>query len=43
MTWIISVEGFGAFICGKLFAVVHNQNLNRAMPNLIAEMKALSR
>lgn len=41
LIWIVSAEGFGASIFGKFFAAIYGRNLNRAIPNLIAEMKRL--
>ena len=39
LVWIVDVEGFGASIFGKIFAAIYNRNLDRAIPNLINEMK----
>jgi hypothetical protein len=41
MTWNVDGEGAGIGIFGRLFAIVYNGNLNRAIPNLIAELKAM--
>lgn len=41
LIWIVGAEGFGASIIGKLFAAIYNKNLDRAIPNLTNEMKAL--
>ena len=39
LTWIVACEGFGASVIGRLFALIYNRNLNKAIPNLIAEME----
>lgn len=41
MTWDVDAEGAGVGIFGRLFAIIYNRNLNRAIPNLIAEIKAI--
>ena len=41
MTWNVDGEGAGIGVLGRLFAIVYNGNLNRAIPNLIAEFKAM--
>ena len=41
LIWLIDGEGFGVSIFGKIFASIYNRNLDRAIPNLIAEIKAL--
>ncbi len=42
LTWIVACEGFGASIIGRLFALIYNRNLNKAIPDLIAEMEQSS-
>jgi len=42
LIWIVACEGFGASVFGRLFAVIYNRNLNKAIPNLIAEMEQLT-
>lgn len=37
MIWSVSCAGFGAALFGRLFAAIYNRNLDRAIPNLIAE------
>jgi len=39
LVWIVACEGFGASVIGRLFALIYNRNLNKAIPNLIAEME----
>ena len=39
LTWIVACEGFGTAILGRLFAIIYNRNLDKAIPNLIAEME----
>lgn len=41
LAWVVEVEGFGVSIFGKLFAMIYNRNLNKAIPRLIAEMNSL--
>ena len=43
LTWVVDAEGFGVSVFGRLFAAIYNGNLNKAIPNLIGEMKALER
>jgi len=38
LIWIVSAEGFGAPVFGKLFAKIYNWNLRRAIPELVKEM-----
>lgn len=40
LIWTVSASGFGEFLFGRLFAGIYTMNLNRAIPNLVAEMKA---
>jgi hypothetical protein len=40
ITFIIEVEGFGKSVFGKLFLAIYRKHLDRAIPNLIAEMNA---
>jgi Polyketide cyclase / dehydrase and lipid transport len=41
LTRSVRGAGFGAAVVGRLFAAIHNANLDRAVPRLIAEMNAL--
>ena len=41
LTWTVGAEGIGVSILGRLFAVIYNANLSKAIPSLIAEMKQL--
>ncbi|MCI0694143.1 SRPBCC family protein [candidate division KSB1 bacterium] len=43
LTWIVRAEGVGVALFGRLFGMIYNRNLDRAIPNLIAEMNALKR
>jgi hypothetical protein len=43
LTWIVRAEGVGVALFGRLFGRIYNRNLDRAIPSLIAEMKALNR
>jgi len=38
MIWSVSCAGFGAPVFGRVFAAIYNRNLDRAIPNLIAEV-----
>jgi hypothetical protein len=40
LTWIVSAEGFGAGILGRLFAGIYRRSLEKAIPSLIREMTA---
>ena len=40
LTWIVAGEGFGVSILGRLFAMIYNRNLDRAVPSLIEQMNA---
>jgi hypothetical protein len=37
-TWIVEGEGIGAATIGRAFAWQYNRNLDKAIPNLIAEL-----
>lgn len=41
LTWLVSADGFGVSVAGKLFATIYNRNLDKAIPRLISEMNAL--
>ena len=41
LIWMVSADGFGVSIFGRLFAVIYNSNLDKAIPHLISEMNAL--
>jgi len=38
LIWLVSAEGFGVSVLGRLFAAIYNGNLDRAIPLLIREM-----
>jgi len=38
LIWLVSAEGFGVSVLGRLFAAIYNRNLDRAIPLLIREM-----
>jgi uncharacterized membrane protein len=42
MQFIIEANdlGFGKFVLGKLFAAIYSRNLDKAIPNLVAEINA---
>ena len=42
LSWVVACEGFGASVIGRLFALIYNRNLNKAIPNLIHEMQRTS-
>ena len=42
LIWLVSAEGFGISVLGRLFAAIYNRNLDRAIPLLIREMGSLS-
>jgi hypothetical protein len=41
LTWLVSAEGFGVSVLGRVFAAIYNSNLDKAIPRLINEMNAL--
>jgi hypothetical protein len=41
MAFVVDGEGFGVGVFGRIFGAVYNANLRRAIPNLVAELKAL--
>ena len=41
LIWLLDGEGLGISILGKIFARIYNRNLDRAFPNLCAEIKTL--
>jgi len=41
LTWLVSADGFGVSVLGRLFAAIYNRNLNKAIPCLKTEMIAL--
>jgi uncharacterized membrane protein len=45
MHFIIEAKdlGFGRFLLGKLYAAIYSKNLDRAIPNLVAEINAVQR
>jgi uncharacterized membrane protein len=38
--FIIEIKGFANLVLGKLFAAIYGKNLDRAIPNLVAEINA---
>ncbi len=40
--FVLDGEGFGAAILGRLFSAIYGRNLDRAIPNLIAEIEAVA-
>ena len=42
LTWTVAVAGPGAGALGRAFAVVYARNLDRAIPNLCAELRSQS-
>lgn len=43
ISFIVNAEGFGISTIGRIFAAAYNANLDRAIPNLIAEYAELAR
>jgi hypothetical protein len=41
LTWVVSADGFGVSVLGRLFAAIYNRNLDKAIPCLVSEMIAL--
>jgi len=41
LIWTIEVEGVGERSLGRVFVAIYRRNLDKAIPNLIAEMKSL--
>jgi Polyketide cyclase / dehydrase and lipid transport len=41
LTWLVSADGFGVSVLGRLFAAIYNRNLDKAIPCLISKMIAL--
>ena len=41
LTWLVSAEGIGVAVFGRLFAGIYNRNLDKAIPLLISEMNRL--
>ncbi len=39
LTFVVEAEGFGVSILGRLFGALYARNLDRAIPNLIAELE----
>jgi len=42
LTWLVSADGFGVSVFGRLFAGIYNRNLDKAIPRLISEMNGLN-
>ena len=42
LTWLVSADGFGVSVFGRLFARIYNRNLDKAIPRLIREMNGLN-
>ena len=40
LTWVVAAEGLGVSVLGRVFAAIYNGNLSRAIPRLMAELKA---
>jgi hypothetical protein len=40
LTWTVDAEGPGAGTLGRLFGAIYDRNLDRAIPNLQAEMRS---
>lgn len=40
LTWTVAAEGVGTRTLGRIFGAIYNRNLDRAIPNLQAEMRA---
>ncbi len=38
LIWVVDAEGFAVSIFGRLYATIYNRNLDKAIPNLIAEL-----
>lgn len=43
MIWTVAAEGFGTSVLGRVFAVIYNRNLDKAIPRLQAELAAEGR
>lgn len=41
LIWTVQVEGVGESSFGRAFAAIYRRNLDKAIPNLIAEMNSL--
>src|SRR6185369_5567204 len=37
LTWLVSADGFGISVLGKLFGAIYSWNLDKAIPRLIQE------
>lgn len=42
LTWLVSADGFGVSVFGRLFAGIYNRNLDKAIPRLISELNRLN-
>lgn len=40
LTWIVAADGLGAGTVGRVFAAIYARNLDRAIPNLQAQLRA---
>jgi Polyketide cyclase / dehydrase and lipid transport len=40
LVWTVDAEGFGAGSLGRIFGAIYARNLDRAIPNLQAEMRS---
>jgi Polyketide cyclase / dehydrase and lipid transport len=40
LTWIVGAEGLGAGTLGRVFGAIYARNLDKAIPNLQAELRA---
>jgi uncharacterized membrane protein len=43
LIWTVEAEGPGAGTLGRIFGAIYNRNLNKAVPNLQAEMRSTPR
>jgi uncharacterized membrane protein len=43
LIWTVEAEGPGARTVGRIFGAIYNRNLNKAVPNLQAEMRSTPR
>ncbi len=41
LVWVVEIEGVGESSFGRIFTAIYRRNLDKAIPNLIAEMNSL--
>lgn len=41
LTWTVDAEGWGVSVFGRLFALIYNRNLNKAIPRLVQELESI--